>query len=249
MQLCEVTLSTADGPMKLHEAVGPEPARAAVIVFQEMTGINDHILDVVSRFAAQGYHAVAPHLFHRTGDQTYPYGDHDPIMEQVGRLHDRELLMDIDATIDHLRAAGWELGSIAAVGFCIGGRVAFLAAGHHALGAAVTFYGGGLVTPPPAYAEALPALLPLAATMETPWLGFFGDLDEGIPVRDVEVLRTALAGKDAEIVRYPYAGHAFHCDAREAYVAEAAGDAWRRTLGWLDGHLAFVEPRATAAAG
>jgi carboxymethylenebutenolidase len=249
LELREVTLPTADGPMGLHEVRGPGRARAAVVVLQEMTGINDHIKDVVGRFGAEGYHAVAPHLFHRDGDPTYAYGDHEAIMAQVARLHDRDLLMDVDATIGYLRGCGWAPESIAVVGFCIGGRVAFLAAGHHALGAAATFYGGGIVTPPAEHAAAIPALVGLAETMETPWIGFFGDLDGGIPVKDVEVIRAAFAGKDAEVVRYAGAGHAFHCDARDAYVPEAAADAWARTLAWLEGHLRFVTPGTVAVAG
>jgi carboxymethylenebutenolidase len=80
-----------------------------------------------------------------------------------------------------------------------------------------------------------PPLIDESATLQTPWLGLFGDLDKGISVESVEALRTALgdAPVDAEIVRYPDADHGFHCDARASYHAESAADGWQRTLEWF----------------
>ena len=120
----------------------------------------------------------------------------------------------------------------------MGGRVTFLIAGNLSLGAAVGFYGGGIVH---GRTESMPSLLPLVSGMRTPWLGLFGDADPGIPVDEVEQLRGVLAadaGVDTSVVRYPGAEHGFHCDARSAYDGAAATDAWARTLDWLDGHLA-----------
>ena len=112
----------------------------------------------------------------------------------------------------------------------------FLTAARRKLGAAVGFYGGGIVSASPL---GLPALVGEAADLQTPWLGLFGDLDQGIPVDDVEVLRRALGDADvvADIVRYGDAEHGFHCDAREAFHRESAEDAWKRTLGWFATHL------------
>jgi len=144
----------------------------------------------------------------------------------------------VRAALDHLRAAGWADRQIGIVGFCMGGRVTFLVAGHEALGAAVGFYGGGIVT---GRTEGMPALLDLVPDLRTPWLGLFGDADPSIPVEDVERVRDALntgADVDTSIVRYPDAEHGFHCDARDAYHEASATDAWRRTLEWLDTHLA-----------
>jgi carboxymethylenebutenolidase len=83
-------------------------------------------------------------------------------------------------------------------------------------------------------------LLGEAATLQTPWLGLFGDQDGSIPVEDVEALRTALkdAPVAADIVRYGEAGHGFHCDQREDFRPEDAADAWQRTLDWFGRHLA-----------
>lgn len=240
MQVRQFVVDTADGPMVMHEARNRVRDRAAVVLLHEMTGANPHMFDVMGRLNAAGYHVVLPHLFWRTGDQTFAYGDHDPIMEQVGRLDDAEFVVDLQACLDYLAKEGWSNDSIGCVGFCIGGRVSFLMAGTWDIGAAVTFYGGGIVTAPAEHAEAIPSLIGLADTMKTPWLGLYGDLDAGIPTVEVEALREALAGKDADIVRYPDAGHAFHCDPRPEYVPGAARDGWARTLAWFESHLTYV---------
>ncbi len=84
------------------------------------------------------------------------------------------------------------------------------------------------------------ALMDQAGTLETPWLGLFGDLDPMIPSEGVEQLRTELqaAPVATEVVRYPDADHGFHCDARGSYHEASAKDAWSRTLAWFDTHLA-----------
>jgi carboxymethylenebutenolidase len=232
------TLDTPDGAMPLYEVVPDGTARGAVVVVQEAFGVNDHIEDVTRRFADAGYHAVAPHLFHRTGSPAYGYEDFSVVIPHVMALSDEGILSDVRAALDHLRAAGWADRQIGIVGLCLGGRVTFLVAGNEALGAAVGFYGGGVVT---ARSGAMPALLDLVPGMRTPWLGLFGDADGSIPVADVERLRDELnstADVDTAIVRYPDAQHGFHCDVRDSYDEAAATDGWRRTLAWLDDHLA-----------
>ena len=101
----------------------------------------------------------------------------------------------------YLHDAGFADAQIGTVGFCFGGRVTFLIAAERALGAAVGFYGGGIVH---ARFPQFPALVDRTPSLKTPWLGLFGDQDTGIPIEDVETLRTALADApvDGEIVRY-----------------------------------------------
>jgi carboxymethylenebutenolidase len=86
----------------------------------------------------------------------------------------------------------------------------------------------------------MPPLLDLAPTLQTPWLGMFGDLDETIPFAEVEGLRASAtkANHPTEIVRYAEANHGFHCDARSSYHESSAKDAWQRTLQWLQQHMA-----------
>jgi carboxymethylenebutenolidase len=232
-----VELDTAHGPMPLYEARPDGEARGAVVVIQEAFGVNEHIEDVTRRFADAGYHAVAPHLFHRSGGGTAPYGDFAKVIPLYEHLDDDGILVDVDAAREHLHAAGWDDGAVGIVGFCFGGRVTFLVALRRTLGAAVGFYGGGIVT------QRFPQFPPLiddAVRLRTPWLGLFGDRDESIPVDDVERLRDAItaAPVTTEIVRYPDAGHGFHCDQRDAYDGTAAKDAWNRTLAWFETHKA-----------
>ena len=144
--------------------------------------------------------------------------------------------IDVDPRIDHLHEHGFADRSIGIVGFCMGGRVTFLASLEHALGAAVGFYGGGIVT---GRFPQFPTLIERAGELQTPWLGLFGDLDGSIPVEDVETLRARLAELDVptEVLRYATADHGFHCDVRPSYNAAAATDAWAKALAWLSDHL------------
>lgn len=233
------SLETPDGIMPLAVATPAEPTTRAVIVLQEAFGVNPYIHGVLADLADAGYLAVAPSLFHRTTVEAIPYGDHALIMPHLEALADPQILTDLDAVIEHLAADGFDRAHLGAVGFCIGGRISFLLATHRELGAAVTFYGGGIVTAADAFAERLPSLIGHAPDLRTPWLGLFGDQDRSIPVEDVDALDAALVGSrvPSMIVRYPDAGHAFHSVDRPDFVAAAAADAWTRTMGWLDQHL------------
>ena len=222
--------------MDLYDVEPEGESRGAVIVAQEAFGVNPHIEDVTRRFAAVGYRAVAPHLFHRTGDPVIEYGDYDKIMPQFAGLSEAGVLNDIDASIEYLQKAGFAPSRVGVVGFCMGGTVAFLASARRALGAGVTFYGGGVTEG----RFGMAPMVDLAPGLLTPWLGLYGDEDQGIPVEQVEALRPAAASAkvDTLVVRYPGAGHGFHCDMRPDFHEEAAADAWERTLAWFEQHLA-----------
>ncbi|MGH9029593.1 MAG: dienelactone hydrolase family protein [Acidimicrobiales bacterium] len=230
-----VMLETKDGEMALYDAAPEGTPKGAVVVIQEAFGVNDHIEDVTRRFAAAGYRAVAPHLFYRTGDPVLDYGNIEKVMEHMQALSREGILADLDATLEHLSSGGLAPKRTGIVGFCMGGTVAVLAAATKALGAAATFYGGGV-------AEGrfgMPSLVELTPQLKTPWLGLYGDLDQGIPVEQVEALRAALpsAPVPTELVRYAEAGHGFHCDLRDSYHEASAKDAWRRTLAWFDKYI------------
>ncbi len=237
MQTQTVILSTADGDMPTYEAVPDSAPRGGVIVVQEAFGVTEHIEDVARRFAAAGYHALAPHLYHRQGAPVLGYDQLEQALPLMGTLTRDSLLADLDAALQRLASVGLPASRVAVVGFCMGGTVAFLAAVERPIGAAVTFYGGGVVE---SRWEGVPALVELAPHVQAPWLGLYGDQDVSIPVEQVERLREAVADAvaPAELVRYPEAGHGFHCDARPAnYHAQSAKDAWQRTLAWLEEHL------------
>jgi carboxymethylenebutenolidase len=201
--------------------------------------VNEHIRDVTRRLAGVGYHAVAPAVFHRAGGgaiDDYDNVDFNQMLKLFDGVDDDAVLADVDAALDALRQDGFADSRIGIVGFCFGGRETFLVSARRALGAGVTFYGGGIVTP--GHFQ-FPTLIDEAQSLRTPWLGLFGDEDGGIPVEDVERLRAAVAAApvDTEVVRYPGAGHGFHCDVRSAYHEASARDGWARTLAWFDRHL------------
>lgn len=233
----DVTLSTADGPMRVYEAIPDGGANTAVIVIPEAFGLNGHIEDVTDRLATAGHRAVGLDIFHRSGGGTAPYDDFEKVLPLFEGLTDEGLLTDIDAARDHLHDQGLSDGAIGIVGFCFGGRTTFLAALERPLGASVGFYGGGIVS---GRFPQFPPLVDRSASLQSPWLGLFGDADQGIPVDDVEQLRSTLdeqTSVDHKIVRYPEADHGFHCDQRPAYHRAAAVDAWSETLEWFATHL------------
>ena len=238
MQSSDVTLQTTDGPMRAYVARPDGEPRGAVVVVQEAFGVNGHIEDVTRRLADAGYYAIAPDLFHRSGAGcVVEYGDFAKVMEYFKDVSgDEAILTDISAALDHLHSAGFSDPRIGVVGFCFGGRVSYLVALRYALGVAVGFYGGGIVT---GRFPQFPPLVADTANLRTPWLGLFGDQDASIPVDDVEQLRSALqvTGVDTEVVRYADAGHGFHCDQRTDYRPDDAKDAWDRTLRWFGAHI------------
>ena len=222
-------------------SITPEgPVRGGVVVIQEAFGVTGHIVDVCRRFAAAGYHAVAPHLFHRSGDPVLEYDDMKSAMSLIGELTAAHIDEDVDGAVAALSAASIDPRNTAIVGFCMGGTVAFHTATRLDLGAAASFYGGGVANGRFGY----PSQLDVAGQLSTPWLGLFGDRDQGIPTEEVEELRAAVAHApvDTDIVRYAEAEHGFHCDDRPAVYNEAAArDGWVRTLQWFGTHLAATD--------
>jgi carboxymethylenebutenolidase len=231
-----VSVDSAGSAMNLYDSEPEGDTRGAVIVIQEAFGVNEHIQDVCRRLSAEGYRAVAPHLFHRSGDPVIAYDDMQAVVPHLGQLAADGLEADIDATLEHLASVGFSDNQVGIVGFCMGGSIVVLAAVRHALGAAATFYGGGVT----GGRFGMPPLLELAPDLKTPWLGLFGDEDQSIPTDQVEALREAAkkASVPTEVVRYPDATHGFHCDARDSYHEASAQDAWQRTLDWFDAHVA-----------
>ena len=218
------------------DVAGDPSASRAVIVIQEAFGVNDHIRDVTERFAREGYYAVAPELFHGAGSPEIAYDDFPAAMAVMADLNEEDLRHDLDATCDFLLAAGFEPANTGIVGYCMGGTVTFYAATQGRVGAAASFYGGGIE----AGRFGFSPLLELAPHLRADWIGLYGDLDKGIPVEQVESLRAAArtSGRDTTIVRYPDAEHGFHCDGRPAvFRAADARDAHERTLEFFGSHL------------
>ncbi|MEX0847351.1 MAG: dienelactone hydrolase family protein [Ilumatobacteraceae bacterium] len=232
----QTTLDTAAGPMPLFTATPDTARRGAIVVIQEAFGVTPHIQSIAELLAAHGWLAVSPTLYHRTEPQVFSYDDLPAVMPAMQTLTSDGIVADLDATFAHLAVQGIEAGQTGIVGFCMGGTVALHAAATRVLGAAVTFYGGGLGAP----RFGFPPGLDLATHLQTPWLGLYGDRDPGIPVDDVERLRqvVAEASVDAEVVRYAEGQHGFNCDDRPSvFDADLAADARQRMLDWFERHI------------
>jgi carboxymethylenebutenolidase len=229
-------LDVHDEAMPTYAAVPDGVPRGGVVVVQEAFGLTPHIESICRRLAEVGYLTLAPALFHRSGSPVFDYdGGFEKLMPVMQELHVDGIRADLAAAFDKLESLGQASRSTGIVGFCMGGTIALAAGVDRELGAAVTFYGGGVVQGRFGYES----LVDQAPNLQTPWLGLFGDLDQGIPPEQVEELRSA-AGKapvPTEVVRYPDAGHGFNCDDRDAYHQSSATDAWARTLDWFDQHL------------
>ncbi|MDP6559934.1 MAG: dienelactone hydrolase family protein, partial [Candidatus Binatia bacterium] len=137
-------LDTPDGKMEAYEARPKDGgANAAVIVLMEAFGLNGHIKDVTERVAREGYVAIAPDLYHRESERLVPYSDLNKAIATMSRLQDPKTMGDVGAAIAHLKSQSYaKPGSIGVVGFCMGGRFAYLTAAHHNkdIKAAVPFY-------------------------------------------------------------------------------------------------------------
>jgi carboxymethylenebutenolidase len=215
-----------------------EGKRGAVIVIQEIFGLNEHIKDVTARVALAGFVGLGIDFFSREGAPPDGAGGFQSLMQFVGKIPDSQVMADIAAGAEYLRKQPYCNGKVGTVGFCWGGRMVMLAAAKvPTLNAGVAYYGR---IRQPAKTEAQPAgPIDLVEEMKVPLMGHFGAEDSGIPVADVEALRDALKARNrtAEFHIYPGAGHAFNNDTRPSYRAEAAKLAWQRTLEWFAKHL------------
>ncbi len=211
-----------------------DEALPAVIVYMEIFGVNAHIREVTDRVAREGYVAIAPDYFHRTGpDVEYGYDDAGMAggMKLLGALVADEMVSDANAAIAYLRSRDDVLGDrIGAMGFCIGGHMTYLTACQTDIAASASFYGGGIAGPQgPGGA---PSTVSLTPGIKGRILCLFGGRDALIPPDQVAAIRSALesAGTAHEIVVYDDADHGFHCDQRDSYNRDAAVDAWQRTM-------------------
>ena len=236
MVTSELTLDTPEGAMPAYRATPEGAVRGGIVVIQEAFGVTTHIEDIARRLAAAGWLAVAPALFHRNGSPVFGYGEFDKGKPVMAGLTAEGITEDLTASFDYLETEGFGPARCGIIGFCMGGSVALVAGAQRPLGAAVTYYGGGVAQG----RFGFPPLVEVAPTLTSPWLGHFGDLDKGIPVDDVEALRAAASGATVptEAYRYADADHGFNCNDRPAvYNPAASALAWERTLAWLDAHI------------
>ena len=219
----DIKLTASDnfqlGGYRADPATAP---KAAVVVIQEIFGVNHHIRAVCDRLAGEGYVAIAPAIFDRI-ERNFQSG-YSPDEIAVARkfIADPDwaaMLRDTQAAIDAVK----DVGPVGIIGFCLGGSIAYAAATRlSGLSAAIGYYGGVIVR----FADDKP---------KVPTQLHFGEKDAGIPLSDVETIRTKRP--EVEIYIYPGAQHGFHCDERPSYDKASSDIAWPRSLGFFATHL------------
>jgi carboxymethylenebutenolidase len=206
---------------------------SAIIVVQEIFGVNEHIKDVTERIAQQGYIAIAPAIYQRQAPG-FAVG-YTPEETTLGRQYKvqtkaTELLADLQATIDYLyQLPQVKTTGVGTVGFCFGGHVVYLAATLKEIKATASFYGAQIVNWCPGESE--PTINRTKEIQGTIYC-FFGTADALIPNEQVDQIAAELSKHQInhQIFRYQGADHGFFCDRRASYNPNAANDAWQKML-------------------
>ncbi len=215
------TLMARDGHEFQAYLAAPKGApRGAVVVVQEIFGVNRHVRAVTDDYAARGYVAIAPAMFDRVRRGVELGYDAAGTQEGVGymlQVTPANVLADLGAAIAVTRHAG----RVGIVGYCWGGLCAWHAAGALPVSCAVAYYGGGI----PKHLDSLP---------KKPMMFHYGERDGHIPLSDVEAVRTAYPAGIYHL--YP-AGHGFNCNERPDFDAPSAALALERTLAFFAEHV------------
>ena len=218
-----VTFASNGGTAEGYLATPKSGSGPGLIVLQEYWGLVPHIKDVADRFAAEGFVALAPDLYH---GNVAKHPDEAARMMMAMNIGQTEKDLRGAAALLTTKASGKKIG---AIGYCMGGTLAMLAASLNTeYGACVTYYGANT------------RIKPDFSKLNCPVLGLFGGKDEHITPAVVSAMEADIkaAGKTCDFHSYPQTGHAFFNDSRpEAYNEEAAGDAWKRTLTFLRANL------------
>jgi carboxymethylenebutenolidase len=210
-------------------ALPPAGKGPGIVLLQEIFGVNSHIRGVAEQYAQDGYVVLAPDLFWRAEPRTeLGYGEADR-GKAMALYHGTDIdraVADVAAAANALRALPEVTGKVAVVGYCLGGRLAYLAAARSAVDIAVSYYGGGI-----------DQALDQADAVKVPIQFHFGERDAHIPAESVEKIRARFAGRaDAQVHIYAGADHGFNCWDRASYHPHAAGLAHGRALTFLGEH-------------
>jgi carboxymethylenebutenolidase len=219
----DITLTASDGfQLGAYRTQPDGTPKGAVVVIQEIFGVNSHIRTVCDRFAAQGYVAIAPSIFDRVEpnfQSGYSPEEVATARKFVANPDWAAFLRDTQAAIDAVK----DVGPVGIIGFCLGGSIAYAAATKlDGLSAAIGYYGGAVVR----FADDKP---------KVPTQLHFGEKDHGIPLSDVETIKAKRP--EVEVFVYEGAEHGFNCDQRASYNKASADIARERSLAFLAKHL------------
>ena len=221
-----ISVPTSGGAFDAYLAMPPAGHGPGLVLFQEIFGVNEHIRAVAEQYALDGFVVLAPDVFwrqQRRVDFGYADADRKKGITMATAMKPEEVMLDVRAAVQGLRDLPQTAGSkIGGIGYCLGGRLAYTAAALAELDAAVAFYGGGIHDQ-----------LHLASGIHCPVQFHYAERDDHIPLAAVEKVRTAMAGKGAEVHVYPGAMHGFNCWARGSYHAASAALAHGRSVAFL----------------
>jgi carboxymethylenebutenolidase len=199
-----------------------------IMVYQDAFGVNDHFKEVAVRFAAEGFVAIVPEVYHRSGnDVKFAYGDIPGSRPAAALATPENLAADTRAAYAWLTTAGGVAKDrVASIGYCMGGRITYMANAALPLAGAVSYYGGNLSVEP--YAAMVP-------NQHCPILMFWAGLDKHLKPEQHRALADLLtaAGKDHTQVVFAQAEHGFFCNDRAEYHPVAAHESWALTLEYL----------------
>ena len=226
----KIELKVSDGTSMMAYVARPR-AKAqypGLIVFQEAYGVNSHIRNLTDRFAAEGYVAIAPELFHRTAPPGFEgdYKNFPSVMPHYQAVTNEAATADVQSTYEWLRTQQMVLSDqISSVGYCMGGRISFLANAVVPLRAAVSYYGGGIAQ----------GLLDRTGKLHGPALMIWAGRDKNITPEHRKAVTDSLdsAHKTYVNVVFSNADHGFFCDERAAYEPTSARQSWALTLEFL----------------
>ncbi|PAY10315.1 carboxymethylenebutenolidase [Bradyrhizobium sp. UFLA03-84] len=219
----DIKLKASDGfELGAYRAEPTSAPKGAVVAIQEIFGVNHHIRSVCDRLAKEGYVAIAPSIFDRITPNFQSGYSPDEVAEArkfVANPDFPAMLRDSQAAIDAVKS----VGPVGIIGFCLGGSIAYAAATKlSGLSAAIGYYGGAIIR----FADDKPAV---------PTQLHFGEKDAGIPLSDVETIKSKRP--EVEVFIYPGAQHGFHCDERASYDKASADIAWPRSMEFFGKHL------------
>ena len=215
---------------------GPYPG---VVIIHHMPGWDGPTKEIARRFAHHGYVAISPNLQFREGKATSE--ENSASIRAAGGMPDERTMGDVQAAIDHLRTLPYHNGKVGVIGYCSGGRQAYLAGCTlKGIDAVVSCYGGGVVAKPEDLTPRMPVSpVELTKDLQCPLLGLFGIEDTRPSPEDAKKTEEALKkhGKTCEFHIYENSGHAFFAVDRAQYRVAAALDGWKKVFGWFGKHL------------